>query len=426
MQNDLPAYERGTSCGRRGPYTMRSGRILAWIVSPMVIVGAAGALIENSDRPQWFTVGGPLQSWEDGRPSFGPLYWKRGCIGFTWYESHSQGDWMACAGWPTGTRAEYRLLSDEEAWVVPAIPADMLPRVRAAVRTGTIQGIRGFSALSKDDFALLAWRNSRPADEVLLASRNGRSWKLTRVCLPTPTGERDGYDDFSPAILSSRESSHRPSDAELSAFVRDSGWSATDLHPPIDAWGLDYDAWTRTAASSDVNEYHNELGRLKAYVARAPHRAMVLGERTASAVEFVLKAGQQTVLPEDAADAVVHQCSRSGVPLFDATWSPTADDILQLEQRLPALNGKLYRLVPRHLLCMALRGHNLNDYHLQYSGMLERGRRLIYVNALVNGLEDDDWRRVPFNICDGGSSAWGVVYDVGTQTFQRFSINGSA
>jgi hypothetical protein len=394
----------------------------------MVLVAAAGALIENSDRPRWFTVGGPLRSSKDGRPAFGPLYWKRGCLGWTWYESRSPGDWMACAGWPTGARAEYRRPTDEEPWAVPGIPADMLPRLRAAVRTGSIQGIRGFAALSKDDFALLAWRSSRPVDEVLLASKNGRSWRLTRVCLPTPTGdkERDGYDDFSPAILSSRESSHRPSDAELSAFVRDSGWSEIDLHPPIDAWGLDHDAWTQTVGSPDGNEYRHELRRLRTYVARAPTRPMPPGEGTRSAVEFVLKPGQQTVLPESAADEVLHQCSRSGVPLFDATWSPTPNDILQLEQRLPALNGTLHRLVPRHRLCVALRGYNLNDYHLQYSGMIEGGRLLIYVNALINGLEDGDWRRLPFNICDGGPSAWGVVYDVATRTFQRFSINGFA
>jgi hypothetical protein len=132
------------------------------------------------------------------------------------------------------------------------------------------------------------------------------------------------------------------------------------------------------------------------------------------------------LLPESAAHEVARQCSRGGVPDFEATWTPTPHDILEMEERLPALNADLFSFPPRSWLCLALRGYNLNDYYLQYSGMIEKGRYLIYINAFMMGKDARDWRHTPYIACDGGTSLWGVVYDVATRTFHDLMVNGVA
>ena len=78
----------------------------------------------------------------------------------------------------------------------------------------------------------------------------------------------------------------------------------------------------------------------------------------------------------------------------------------------------------------------LPAYKCQVVGFVEDGRRLLYLN-FVHFMslephpddepgEHEDWIRDPHVVDDGGDHYWQVVYDPGTDTFLRMSINGEA
>ena len=103
---------------------------------------------------------------------------------------------------------------------------------------------------------------------------------------------------------------------------------------------------------------------------------------------------------------------------MNGSWEPTADDIEKLESRLSRVS-KL----------QSQRGEFIADpssYYRQYIGIIVGGRKLIYVNAFDYGMLRSDWRKRLINICDGGTSAWGVLYDPKTSEFSELATNGRA
>jgi hypothetical protein len=407
--------------------TVRRSWTKVAIAASIAIVGGAALLATRSVWIESLTIGRNLVATRDEQPTFGPRYWRRDCAGWvfgTWERDRLR---LVCVGWPRGPRREYLLPNDPRPWAPSGIPTTLVPRLKAAL-SEPIRSFQGPLELEAAEPTVLAWRRSGWTDEVLLALRgkNG-TWKLGRVCVPEPTSDsqtNSGYD-FSPWVLSLREHASRPTNSDLAAFVEQSGWSETVLHPPITTWGVDGEAWRFVSGGTEPEELRRELARLGTYVAPDSEMTLRYGTDTKPAVKFHLKPGQQALLAESTAHEVARQCSRGGVPEFEATWTPTPDDILKMEERLPALHGALFRFAPRTMLCPVLRGLNLNDYHLQYFGMIEKGRHLIYINAFMPS-DSDDWRRRPFIICDGGSSAWGVVYDVASGAFHQLLINGLA
>ena len=122
------------------------------------------------------------------------------------------------------------------------------------------------------------------------------------------------------------------------------------------------------------------------------------------------------VLGADQAELVEEQCSRPNPPRYDSTWQPGPEDIKRLEQDLPSLDALAPGNTPR-----------LGDaaaYDRQYFGIQVKGRRLIYVNAFLETMANKDWKQYAIVICDGGSRAWGALYDPDSRDFSDFSFNG--
>jgi hypothetical protein len=384
-----------------------------------IAVLAAWLVVARSSRPAWFTVGGELIGSQHDQPPFGPLVWKRRCIGGVWHEWSQGAQWWACAGWPTGPRLLVRSFDDAEAWAVPGVPAEV---DATAIAEATLP-------VPPERAAILSWRRRVTADEALLVAQGASgSWTLARVCLPgTPDHPLPADSpDRGPRTLDTLVLDHRPTPAELTRFVTNSGWTVTALLPSIERWGIDSRAWEWP--SSPPAELDREIARLKSYV--SPSYATTMAEALAveaawAAVDYELVPNRSVVLPERLATEAARPCSRAGVE-FDATWAPTPRDIRELERRLPELNGLLHRSAPRTDVCRVLRGPTVNDFHRQYSGMVVDGRRVIYLNALLNSLVGSDWRTRVLGICDGGPVAWGALYDPALGVFYELRTNGYA
>ncbi|MEW6730997.1 MAG: hypothetical protein AB1489_06650 [Acidobacteriota bacterium] len=129
---------------------------------------------------------------------------------------------------------------------------------------------------------------------------------------------------------------------------------------------------------------------------------------------------RSVVLPESAAQELTQICSRPGPPEFEATWLPTAADVQVMEAQLSQIsrlrtNGGVVGLHIR----------KPEKYFRQYVGIVVRGRRLIYINAICGDELSKSWQDSLEIICDGGCD-WGVIYDTVTKKFSDLMINGIA
>ena len=137
------------------------------------------------------------------------------------------------------------------------------------------------------------------------------------------------------------------------------------------------------------------------------------------------------VLPENIAQQILHQCSRSVPQNVTGTWSPNPTQIGELESRLPAA-----------LEAVTLeRGSDYGQsrgFRRQYVGLIVGRHKIVYVNAFpsgmggperrpsANGRQEFDWRRDAVLVCDGGPAFFGVEYDPATKRFSHFAFNGIA
>jgi hypothetical protein len=139
------------------------------------------------------------------------------------------------------------------------------------------------------------------------------------------------------------------------------------------------------------------------------------------------------IFPAHSARVLTNQCSRFA-PDPEGVWTPSAEDIARLEPTLFSLvNDELRREGDQYGPRTAA------SYYRQYGGLIVGGRRIIYINGVVN-LEQRmiamseitrnhrslDWRTQTFLLCDGGTTTFGVEYDVATHSFQNFQFNGYA
>jgi hypothetical protein len=61
----------------------------------------------------------------------------------------------------------------------------------------------------------------------------------------------------------------------------------------------------------------------------------------------------------------------------------------------------------------------------QYMGVIIGGKRYIYINAFGPDSKGK-WKTEPVVVCDGGSSFWGILFDIEKKKFSQFSSNGVA
>jgi hypothetical protein len=133
---------------------------------------------------------------------------------------------------------------------------------------------------------------------------------------------------------------------------------------------------------------------------------------------------------DDAVRDVLLQCSRpSGVYGRVRTWTPTAAQVAALDRLLPAFLSAYDARPPVPL----------PEYYRQYVGYLAAGHWYIYANffpeshlrQLMELAKEDpafappQWKTSPVVVCDGGSSFWGVSFDVDAQAFRGLAFNGS-
>jgi hypothetical protein len=100
---------------------------------------------------------------------------------------------------------------------------------------------------------------------------------------------------------------------------------------------------------------------------------------------------------------------------------PTLSEIALLEEALPSFIAN-----------KSGQRHPASAYCRQYVGLISRGRKIIYVNALIASDFEErnpdalDWKKVPMMVCDGGADFLGLDFDPLTKHFQRFAANGEA
>jgi hypothetical protein len=127
------------------------------------------------------------------------------------------------------------------------------------------------------------------------------------------------------------------------------------------------------------------------------------------------------LLPASMAMEAVEHCSREG-PKVIGGWTPSGEDLDGLEEHLPDL-----RLLRSDGHGLGANGDSIADpahYYRQYVGVVVGGKRYIYINAISEvGL---DWKSGVQDICDGGTSAWGALYDPSTGEFSDLRTNGMA
>ena len=102
-------------------------------------------------------------------------------------------------------------------------------------------------------------------------------------------------------------------------------------------------------------------------------------------------------------------------------WQPTEAEIGGLEASLPLVPLlRAENWLPRY----DLRIDHPEQYFRQYIPVINKGKRLIYVNAFRD--EIPDWRQHLVVISDGGTCCWQAYYDPAAHAFLMFRINGQA
>lgn len=127
------------------------------------------------------------------------------------------------------------------------------------------------------------------------------------------------------------------------------------------------------------------------------------------------------VLDSTNGPAIINQCSRDHPKNVSSFWNVSADEISLLEKNF----GKV--------LIMRIKDDfgntrvcDLNHFVYQYMGLTISGERYIYINASAGFFGNENlWRYNPVNVCDGGGSYWGALFNLQTKQFSQLAFDGS-
>jgi hypothetical protein len=143
----------------------------------------------------------------------------------------------------------------------------------------------------------------------------------------------------------------------------------------------------------------------------------VAGASLAQSPEMKLPGTGAFILPVNAGQSLLRQCSRGTPANVSQFWNPSPEQIRKLES-----------LLPQYLRHGTDRNPNIPEnveYHRQYVGIVVDGKRLIYGNfypASVSDLFDE--KSIPVVVCDGSASFWGVVFEPDSSAFLDLQVNG--
>lgn len=132
------------------------------------------------------------------------------------------------------------------------------------------------------------------------------------------------------------------------------------------------------------------------------------------------KSNRSAILPLSEAQSISRLCSREPLPAVETGWLPAESDLMAMEKRFPEI-PKLQNKSENSGI--AIRAPH--SYYRQYIGVMIKGKKYIYINAICDKNPPLDWQEKLVNVCDGGCN-WGVLYDVQTGIFSGFGMNGIA
>jgi hypothetical protein len=125
------------------------------------------------------------------------------------------------------------------------------------------------------------------------------------------------------------------------------------------------------------------------------------------------------LLGPDQLALAAEQCSRPNPPHVDSVWQPSPEELKQAEADLPQLDA----LAPADCCGNAPPG-DARAYQRQYFGIVSGGKRLLYANAFLDTMPNKEWQQYAIVVCDGGSGAWGAVYDPKQRRWSDLRFNG--
>lgn len=125
-----------------------------------------------------------------------------------------------------------------------------------------------------------------------------------------------------------------------------------------------------------------------------------------------------SILSPNVGARALHVCSRDPPAPANGFWRPNLEDIAALEAMLPdAVAADPYA-------GSVLTNRPPKGWRRQYIGLERDGRRTIYGNFFPRYAQAGDWRRRPFDLCDGGPKYFGVEYDPATRRIIDLEFNG--
>jgi hypothetical protein len=126
------------------------------------------------------------------------------------------------------------------------------------------------------------------------------------------------------------------------------------------------------------------------------------------------------LLPLAEAQSVSRLCSREPRPEVEAGWLPTESDLAAMEKRFPEISKLQSRSEDSGISI-----RTPHSYYRRYVGVMVKGKKYLYVNAICDKKPPSFWQERLVNVCDGGCN-WGVLYDIQTGSFSEFGMNGIA
>ncbi len=126
----------------------------------------------------------------------------------------------------------------------------------------------------------------------------------------------------------------------------------------------------------------------------------------------IFPADARHILPLSQAQRMLHPCSRHA-PQSDRFWEPSEAEIDALEKELVTFMRKREQIqstIPPP-----------GRYGRQYIGFFSAGKPYIYGNYYLD--DADKYHEIgPIDLCDGGPTLWGLVFDANTKAFSQLNF----